>query len=378
MSIAIPANRKKDGGHTAGVHEASPKQCAVPGRKKIIDDLLPGFSRRLAAMLLAGLPIVASLNAMERQARYPSFRVLIEQVRKAIENGSSMSEALRRFPSIFDELYVNLVRAGEKSGQLGESMARLSLMLEAKTRLQRKVHAAMIYPIVVLCVAILITLGMIIFVVPVFADMFAAFKQQLPAPTLFLLRMSDFLKHFFPCIVLVFAAGVIAFRKWKATVSGAYTLDRFILNLPVFGDLFRKVASARFARTFGQLIHSGVPILSALEIAAGATGNKVAARLVMESRTTVEQGDLLSSALVDDRVFDPMLVDMLQAGEKTGKVDDMMSFTADYFDEEVNTTLNGLTSLLEPIFMLTLGVLIGGIVICMFLPIFRMSGAVAG
>ena len=173
-------------------------------------------------------------------------------------------------------------------------------------------------------------------------------------------------------VVVALALGVTAFRKWKATPAGAYALDRFLLRVPVFGDLNRKVASARFARTFGQLARSGVPILSALEIAAGSTGNKVAARLVLDSRAVVEKGDLLSAAMLDQPVFDPMLVDMLQAGEKTGKIDEMMAFTADYFDDEVNTSLDSLTSLLEPILMVLLGAIIGGIVVCMFLPIFKM------
>ena len=377
MSIAKSVGGKNVSRHSTGL-SGSPVMSIASGRRKIIADLLPGFSRRLAAMLQAGLPIVASLNSLERQARYPAFRLLIEQVRKAIENGAALSEALKRFPLIFDDLYVNTIRAGENSGQLAESIARLSLLLEASARLQKKVKAAMIYPLVVLCVAILITAGMIIFVVPVFADMFASFRQQLHGPTLFLLKLSDFLKRFSPYIVLALTAGIIAFNRWKRTASGAYALDRFVLNLPVFGDLVSKVASARFARVFGQLIHSGVPILSSLEISAGATGNKVAARLVMASIATVERGDSLSSAMLGNKVFDPMLVDMLQAGEQTGEVDDMMHFTADYFDEEVNTTLNGLTSLLEPLFIVILGVIIGGIVICMFLPIFRLSGVVTG
>lgn len=374
MSMAVPAGRRPE---VQGTRKA-PATTRIPGRNKIVAEILPGFSRRLSAMLLAGMPIVASLIALERQARFAPFKVLIGQVRKSIENGAAISEALNRFPAIFDELYVNLVRAGETSGNLAENMARLASLLEAGARLQQKVRAAMIYPIVVLCIATIITIGMILFVVPVFADMFASFRQKLPAPTLLLLELSNVLKHYSPHIILALLAGGMAFRKWKSTMRGAYMLDKLMLAMPVIGDIARKIATARFARTFGQLIQSGVPILSALEIAARATGNKVTARLVLESRTTVERGDPLSSAMISNNAFDPMLVDMLQAGEKTGKVDDMMRFTADYFDEEVNTTVNGLTSLLEPFFMVFLGTVIGGIVICMFLPIFRMVGVVTG
>jgi len=353
-----------------------PAKEHVAGSGRIKADILPGFSRKLSAMLSAGLPIVASLNSLERQALNPAFKMLIGQIRKTIENGTALSESMMRFPSVFDELYTNLVCAGEKNGQLAESLARLSSLLEASSRLQRKVKAAMIYPVAVLCVAVLITVGMIIFVVPVFGEMFASFRQELPAPTLFLLKLSGFLKQFAPFIILAIAAAVIICGKWKKTPHGRHMLDQLALKLPVFGDLMRKVASARFARTFGQLIHGGVPILDALQISSGATGNTVAARLVMNSRATVEKGEPLSAAMLDNMVFDPMLVDMLQAGEKTGKIDEMMNFTADYFDEEVNTTLNGLTALLEPLLMLVLGALIGTILICMFLPIFKMPGIV--
>lgn len=375
MSPVVSADRKTDFHNRAHAPERSHRPSErqhIPGAARMAADLLPGFSRKLAAMLSAGLPIVASLSALERQSRHAAFKLLIAQIRKAIENGAALSEALRRYPSVFDELYTNLVRAGESGGQLAETLARLASLLEASARLRRKVSGAMVYPTVVLCIAVAITTALILFIVPVFADMFSSFQQKLPGPTLFLLSASDFLKHYLLVVLTVLAAGIVAFKKWKATAAGGYTLDRLLLKMPVFGDLTGKVASARFARTFGQLIHSGVPILTALEIAAGATGNKVAARVIMNSRAVVERGDLLSSALLDQPVFDPMLVDMLQAGEKTGKVDEMMSFTADYFDDEINTTLDGLTALLEPIMMVLLGAIIGGIVVCMFLPIFRM------
>jgi len=365
------AKARHDGNVPAPAHRSADHQ-RVPGARAIVADMLPGFSRKLAAMLSAGLPIVASLNALERQAHQVSFKSLIVQIRKGIENGAALSEALKRFPSVFDELYTNLVRAGESGGHLAETMSRLACLLEASAKLRRKVKGAMVYPVVVLCIALAITTGMILFIVPVFADMFASFRHALPTPTLFLLKVSNFLRQFLPLVAGALVIGVVAFRKWRRTPAGAYALDRFILKLPVFGDLTRKVASARFARTFGQLIHSGVPILTALEIASGATGNKVAARVVLDAMAVVERGDPLSSAMLNQTVFDPMLLDMLQAGEKTGKIDEMMTFTADYFDDEVNTTLDGLTALLEPILMVLLGAVIGGIVVCMFLPIFKL------
>ena len=377
MSLVLSSDTRhgvtseKRPGATAAAHRP-PDGRRVPGARRIAADLLPGFSRKLAAMLSAGLPIVASLAALERQSRNATFKTVVAQVRKSIENGASLSEALKHFPSLFDELFTNLVRAGEGGGHLAETFGRLAALLEASARLRRKVKGAMVYPIVVLCIAVAITTGMILFIVPVFGDMFASFQQTLPGPTLMLLKVSEGLRHYLPLVIAALVFGIIAFRKWKATPAGGYALDRLALRVPVFGELNRKVASARFARTFGQLIHSGVPILGALEIASGATGNRVAARLVMEARKVVERGDPLSSALSDQPVFDLMLVDMLQAGEKTGKVDEMMSFSADYFDDEVHTTLDNLTALLEPVMMVLLGAIIGGIVICMFLPIFKM------
>ncbi len=354
------------------------RAARVPGSRKIVEQLLPGFSRRLSAMLSAGMPIVTSLSSLERQARNPQFRMTIKRVREAIENGASMTDSLSQFPSVFDHLYVSMIKGGEAGGQLAESIGRLASFLEASTKLRRKVQAAMIYPTIVLCVAFAISAGLILFVVPVFGKMFVDFKSALPAPTQFLLDVSKWATRNSPVIILIAVLVIGVFRKWKSTTRGAYTLDRCALLLPVFGDLASKVVSARFARTFGQLLRSGVPILNALKISSGATGNRVAARIVFDCCETVARGEPLSTGLHDQSVFDPMLVDMLEAGEKTGKVDEMMDFTADYFEDEVEVALSALTSMLEPLLMVVIGVLVGGIVICMFLPIFQMPGMAGG
>ncbi len=350
----------------------------IPGAGKIVDKDLPTFSRQLAAMLSAGMPIVASLEALEEQAENPNFKAVIGRIKKSIENGSAFSEALRPFPSIFNELYVNMVRGGETGGQLAETVGRLAGFLEASAALKRKVKSAMMYPIIVLCIAIAIAIGMIMFVVPVFGEMFADFGAKLPGPTQALLDFSHFLRRRGIFIFGGLAVAIFAFKKWKDTPQGAFAIDQFLLKAPVFGELNRKVAAARFARTFGQLTRSGVLILNALEIAAGATGNKVAGSIIMKARETVEKGEPLSSALVNQSVFPILLVRMLQAGEKTGKVDEMMDNIADFYDSEVETMLEGLTSLLEPLLMVFLGVVIGGIVLCMFLPIFKMGEVVSG
>lgn len=350
----------------------------VPGVRKIVEQLLPGFSRRLSAMLSAGMPIVTSLTSLERQTINPHFKATIKHVREGIENGLSMAESLQLFPSVFDRLYISMIKGGESGGQLAESIGRIAAFLEATTKLRHKVRAAMVYPVVVLCVALAITGGLILFVVPVFGEMFIDFDSDLPAPTQFLLDLSKWCTHNAPVILLGIALAVAIFRKWKGSVSGAYALDSLALSLPVFGDLTKKVVSARFARTFGQLLRSGVPILDSLKISADSTGNLVSARLVMDCSRTVERGEPLSSAMYDQEVLDPMLVDMLEAGEKSGKIDEMMDFTAGYFEDEVEVSLGALTSALEPVLMVIIGVMVGSIVVCMFLPIFDMPRIVAG
>jgi type IV pilus assembly protein PilC len=345
----------------------------IPGGKKIVSELLPGFSRQLGAMLSAGMPIVASLETLEEQAENPNFKLVLNRVRKAIENGSALSDALRQFPAIFDDLYANMVKGGETGGQLAETVQRLASFLEASAKLKRKIKSAMMYPTIVLCVAIAIATGMILFIVPVFGQMFADFGKALPAPTQFLLDVSHQMRKYGIFVLAAIIIAVIAFKKWKATPQGAYTFDSFVLKMPVFGELTRKVAAARFARSLGQMIRSGIPILNALEIVSGATGSRVMGHAIMQLRTAVERGEPVSSAMNEMKIFPVMLVRMMQAGEKSGKVDEMLESIADFYDDEVDTMLSGLTSLLEPLLMVFLGVIIGGIVLCMFLPIFKMG-----
>lgn len=366
--------RNKNNQSISGNKTGSRKR--IPGSRKIVNDLLPSFSRQLAAMLTSGMPIVASLEALEEQTDNIGFKTVILHVKASIEGGAAFSEALALYPYIFDELYVNMIKGGESGGKLAETIGRLAAFMEASSRLKRKVKSAMMYPVIVLCISIALAIGMIVFIVPVFGNMFADFGAELPAPTQFLLNVSDFIKHYFIYIAAVTGVSLFAFNKWKETPAGGLAVDGAKLKMPVFGELTSKVAAARFARTLGQLINSGVPILSALEIVAGATGNKAAGKVVRNAYTAVENGDPLSSAMENQKAFPQMLLRMLQAGEKTGKIDIMMENIADFYDDEVETMLEGLTSLLEPLLMVFLGVIIGGIVLCMFMPIFKMSEVV--
>ena len=364
------APRKAPPQKKAGQSSRAPR---VQGAKKMVNKDLPPFSRQMAAMLAAGMPIVAALETLEEQAVNPNFKLVLSAVKRSIEGGSSFSESLALVPEVFDALYINMVRAGEQSGQFAETMKRIGDLLESNAKLKRKVKSALTYPVVVLSMALIIAAGMIIFIVPVFAGMYKDFGSELPGPTQFLVSLSNGAKKYSPIIIPGIMAAVWIFKRWKRTESGGWVMDRFALKAPVIGGLVQKVAIARFSRILAQLVQSGVPILNALEIVAKASGNRVIEAAIMDARRSVEHGDTLSVGLSGKDCIPTLVVRMMSAGEKTGKVDEMLSSVADTFDDEVETMLASLTSLLEPLLMVFLGVVIGGIVICMFLPIFKMS-----
>jgi type IV pilus assembly protein PilC len=345
----------------------------VAGASKIVDRDLPSFSRQLAAMLTAGMPIVNCLETLEEQASNLSFKGLIGDVREGIEGGLALSESMAKYPSVFDDLYINMMKGGEASGTLAETVARLATLIEESAKLKRKVKSAMTYPVIVLAIALLITAGLITFIVPVFAGMFADFDAKLPAPTQFLVNLSNGIRKGAPYnIPLLFVLGFV-FNKWKTTPVGKLFVDSLTLKLPVFGPLALKVSVARFARILSQLVKSGVPIMDALSIVSAATGNKVIENAILRGRDCVERGEPLSAGLQDTPQIPKMLIRMLAAGEKTGKVDEMMDSIADFYEDEVQTMIAGLTSLIEPFLMVFLGVMVGSIVVCMFLPIFKMA-----
>lgn len=354
------------------------KTYPVAGARRIVHQILPGFTRQFGAMLRAGMPIVTCLKTLEEQTDNKNFKPVIAMVRGSLEGGMYLSEALRQFPSVFDDLYCNMIGGGERSGDLAETMDRLAAFLESSAKLRRKIKSAMMYPTIVLIMSLIISAGLILFVVPVFGEMFEDFDAELPLPTQMLLNLSDSARGGIHYVIIGVAVLVFAFRKWKKSESGAMIWDQFMLRMPVFGKLNQLVVSARFARMLSQMARSGVPILSALKIVSGSTGNRVASGVIDRAGAIVEKGDPLSSALLKQSVYPIGLVRMLQAGEKTGNINEMMDSIADYYEDEVDTMLAGLTSLLEPLLMVFLGVIIGGLVISMFMPIFQMGEVIGG
>ena len=349
------------------------KRHRTPGAAKIRFKELPVFSRMIAAMLDAGIPLVQTLNALEEQTQSKAFRDVIRGVRLKVEGGSEFSAALRDYPDIFDELYCSMMRAGEAGGLLSEIAGRVAKYLESSAKIRRKVKSAMMYPIVVLCLALTIATGMILFLVPVFSDIYKDFGANLPGPTQMLVNVSNFLRHYFLLAAGALVVAVTLFRKWKQSPAGAYAFDKFVLKIPLIGELAAKIALGRFASTFAQLIHSGVPILESLDIVSVAVGNKFYGRLILGAKKVIEGGELLSTEMAKHPEFPRVLVHMLSAGEKTGKMDEMLQRVSDFYEDEVETALSGLTATIEPLLMVVLGVIVGSIVLGMFMPLFKMT-----
>jgi type IV pilus assembly protein PilC len=348
----------------------------VSGARKIRMKELPLFTRQLAAMLSSGMPLVQSIVALEEQTANKQFKTVLAGVRTSVESGGMYSDSLEEYSQVFDELYVNMMRAGETGGMLAETCERVATFLEASNRLRAKVKSAMMYPTVVICVALIISTGLIVFIVPTFAKMFAGFGSELPAPTQMLLNVSNFIRDFWYIVIAVIAAATYSLRRYAATEKGSYALDHMRLKFPLLGKLALKIAITRFASTFAQLMSSGVPIIQAMTIVGVATGNKVIGKSILDARSSVEQGNTLSSTLKSNKAFPSMLIHMLSAGEQTGKMEEMLTKLSEFYQEEVDTMLEGLTSMLEPLLMVVIGVMIGGIVLAMFMPIFKMTEVV--
>ena len=345
----------------------------IKGAKKISKTEIVPFTRQIASMIGAGMPILSTIQTLEDQCENPEFKKVLTNVRETIEGGEPMSRALARFPQLFDDMYVNMVVAGEQSGEFAGILKRLAAIMQSTARLKGKVKSAMTYPTVIVSIALLMAAGLIQFVVPIFAEMFSGFGKDLPALTQTLVDLSDFVKANWYYLLGGVIILVFTFKKWKQTEKGHYQLDEIKLKMPVFGILNLKSGIGRFCRLMAQMTNAGVPILKSLEVVAGSIGNRVLEKSILDARKEVEQGNQLNVAL-DGKPYMPILmVRMIAAGEKAGRVEDMLDSVADSYDEEVEALLNTLTSLMEPFLMVFLGAIIGTIVMAMFMPIFNMG-----
>lgn len=338
------------------------------------------FTRQLATMVDAGLPLVSALTALYEQSdpkKQANLRRVIGDLTARVQAGESFNEAIAKQPRVFSRLYISMVRAGETGGLLAEILDRLAGFLEATARLKKKVKSAMTYPTIVVILAFAITAFLIVKVVPVFAGIFADFGANLPAPTQILLNVSDFTRSYWYIILIIMVGAAFAWKMFLRTKKGRDWWDRWKLKLPIFGPLAHKIAMSRFSRTFAQLIRSGVPILEVMDIVAETSGNTMIEYGIRRASSDVERGDNLAAAIAKEKIFPPMMVRMVAAGESTGKIDEMLDKMADFWDEEIEAMLDALTSLIEPLLIVFLGVVVGGIVIALFMPIFKLNEIVS-
>jgi type IV pilus assembly protein PilC len=333
------------------------------------------FTRQFSTMIDAGLPLVQGLSILAEQSENPTFKGILKDITKDVEGGSTLAEAMKRHPKVFDSLFVNLVAAGEVGGILDTILRRLADYIEKAEKLKSQIKGAMTYPIVVVAIAIIVIAVILVFVIPVFEEMFESFGSALPAPTQFVVDLSRFMKGNIHWVILGIGALIFAFKKYRGSESGRKLTDTLALKLPVFGDLLKKVAVARFTRTLGTMISSGVPILDSLEIVARTSGNVVLEEIIYEVRGSIAEGQTISEPLSENDIFPGMVVQMISVGEATGALDSMLEKIADFYDDEVDAAVDALTSMLEPLLMLFLGGSIGGLVIAMYLPIFQMASA---
>lgn len=336
------------------------------------------FTRQFSTMIDAGLPLVQGLTILSEQSDNRTFRRILKQVTKDVEGGSTLAEALKKHPKVFDDLFVNLVAAGETGGILDTIFQRLANYIEKAQRLKSRIKGALTYPAVVVSIAIIVVSIILIFVIPVFQQLFTGAGQSLPAPTQFVVDLSEFFKNNVPYIIGAVIVLAFAFKKYRGTEKGRKKTDSLTLKLPIFGPLLKKVAVARFTRTLGTMISSGVPILDALEVVAKTSGNVVLEEVIYEVRASIAEGQPIAEPLSETDIFPSMVTQMISVGETTGALDTMLEKIADFYEDEVDTAVDALTSMLEPLLMVFLGGAIGGLVISMYLPIFKMAGAFAG
>ena len=349
---------------------------ALPFKQKVKQRSIAIFTRQLATMIDAGLPLVQSLEILSSQQDQKLFKNIIREIREDVEGGSTFAAALKKHPGTFDDLYTNLVVAGEEGGILDTILLRLAGYIEKAEALKKKVKSALVYPAAIVSVAVIVVGILMIFVIPVFETMFSSAGQTLPLPTLIVLGMSKLIKKYVVIIIPLCILIFFLLRKYHQTENGKALIDSLLLKMPVFGSLFKKIAVARFSRTLGTLVSSGVPILDGLTIVSKTSGNKTIETAILNARTSIREGETIADPLGRSGIFPPMVIQMISVGESTGALDSMLSKIADFYEEEVDVAVGNLTSLLEPLLMVFLGVVIGGVVISMYLPIFQMASAV--
>ena len=354
-------------------------EIKIPGfGQKVTTKNLVIFTRQFSTMIDAGLPLVQCLEILARQQDNKTFKRILVNVKENVEAGATFADSLKKHPRVFDDLYVNLVAAGEVGGILDTILNRLAAYIEKALKLRKKVKSAMTYPATIVGIAILVIAVILVFVIPAFEQMFADFGGALPAPTQIVINLSRFVKDYILVILGVVVAFVFLMKYLYRTKKGRQKFDAWSLRLPIFGPLVRKVAIAKFSRTLGTMLTSGVPILDALDIVAKTAGNKVVEKAVYNVRDSIREGKTIAEPMEKSGVFPPMVCQMVAVGEQSGSIDTMLNKIADFYDDEVDDAVANLTAMMEPLLMLFLGITVGGLVIAMYLPIFKIAGAVGG
>ena len=353
------------------------KEFTIPGfgAKVSAHDVML-FTRQFATMIDAGLPIVQGLDILSQQSENKAFRIIVRTIKQDVESGFTLADALKKHPKIFDDLYVNMVAAGEIGGVLNTILNRIAMFIEKSARLKSKVKGAMIYPATIVVVAVAVVSVLLLFVIPVFAELYGGMGKALPAPTQITINISNFFRAYFMYLAGAIVGIVVALKMYYKTAQGRFTIDGLLLKLPIMGDLIRKVAVARFSQNMSILLSSGVPILDGLAITAKTAGNKVVEKAIMNARVSISQGKTVAEPLTESKIFPPMVCQMVAIGENTGALDAMLKKVADFYEEEVDNAVANLTSLMEPLIMVVLGVILGGLVISMYLPIFQLGSLV--
>lgn len=342
---------------------------------KVTGEMLVIFTRQFATMIGAGIPVLECLNILQEQAEDPGFAAALTQIVDEVRGGSDLSQALSKHPKCFERIYVNMIKAGEASGQLDTILVRLADYLESTEKLKREIKSAMTYPIVSLVMILGITTFLLVFIIPKFTEIFKALRVELPLPTKIVLGISKLMTDYFLQGALIAVGTILLIQFWKSTDSGAYQWDKLMLRMPVFGELFKKVSLSRFSKTFATLLRAGVPILGALEIVASTAGNKVVEEAVNNARESIRQGETLAKPLGESEIFPPMVVRMIAIGEKSGALEQLLEKISEFYDQQVEAMVESLTALIEPLMIGIMGLLVGGIVLSVFLPIFKIQDA---